>query len=165
MFALACTVGVVLTLGLISRWGEVFPRWVPVLSGRAVPVMLAVVPGTLVAAVITISAPGMLLGPIESGEVREVAFMLFFFPFPVWGPLLGAAVFAYWLRRTRAPDPPAAAHADPGPTSPGATPPAVHDLPPIRKEQMTMPPISRRTAAAPAPRPAGAPDRGRTNGA
>jgi hypothetical protein len=89
LFALACTVGVVLTLGLISRWGEVFPRWVPVLSGRAVPVMLAVVPGTLVAAVITISAPGMLLGPIESGEVREVAFMLFFFPFPVWGPLSG----------------------------------------------------------------------------
>lgn len=109
LFALACAVGVVLTLGLISRWGEVFPRWVPVLSGRAVPVKLAVVPGTLVAAVITISAPGMLLGPIETGDVREVAYMLIAFPFPVWGPLLGAAVFAYWLRRTRernAPDAP-----------------------------------------------------------
>jgi hypothetical protein len=100
LFAPACAVGVVLTLGLINRWGEVFPRWVPVLSGRAVPVMLAVVPGAATAAIITISAPGVLLGPIESGDVREVAYMLLFFPFPVWGPLLGAAVFAYWLRRT-----------------------------------------------------------------
>lgn len=105
LFALACAVGVVLTLGLVRRWSEVFPRWVPVLGGRAVPVMLAVVPGTLVAAVITISAPGMLLGPIEGGDVREVAYMFIAFPFPVWGPLLGAAVFAYWLRRTREPGP------------------------------------------------------------
>lgn len=56
LFALACAVGVILTLRLVSRWGEVFPRWLPVLSGRPVPVELAVVPGTIVAAVITISA-------------------------------------------------------------------------------------------------------------
>lgn len=103
LFALACAVGVVLTLGLISRWGEIFPRWVPVLAGRPVPVRLAVIPGTLVAATITIAGPGMLLPAIEEGDLAEVAYMFVAFPFPVWGPLLGAAVFAYWLRRTREP--------------------------------------------------------------
>lgn len=109
LFALPCALGVILTLGLISRWGEAFPRWVPTLSGRAVPVKLAVIPGTLMAAVVTISAPGMLLGAIETGDVREVAYMLVAFPFPVWGPMLGAAVFAYWLRRTREPATPVTA--------------------------------------------------------
>lgn len=101
LFALACALGVVLTLGLIRPWGEVFPRWLPVVAGRGVPAMLAVVPGTIVAAVIVIAAPGVLLGPIESGQLDQVALMLFFFPLPVWGPMLGAAVLAYWLRRTR----------------------------------------------------------------
>src|SRR5690606_5586783 len=41
--------GVVLTLGLIRPWGEVFPRWVPGLAGRRVPVAAAAVPGGLVA--------------------------------------------------------------------------------------------------------------------
>ncbi|MGD7708315.1 hypothetical protein [Microlunatus sp. Y2014] len=104
LFVPAVAVGVVLTLGLISRWGEVFPRWLPVVGGRTVPVNLAVVPGILVAAVITLSAPGFLLGPVLAGNPLEIAFTLFFFPFPIWGPALGAAVFAYWLRRTRGAD-------------------------------------------------------------
>lgn len=103
LFAPAVAVGVTLTLGLISRWGEVFPRWVPGLSGRPVPVKLAVIPGALFAAVITISAPGLFLGAIEDGDLLELAYMLFFFPLPIWGPTLGAAVFAYWHRRTHGP--------------------------------------------------------------
>jgi Cys-tRNA(Pro) deacylase len=38
-------VGVVLTLGLVQRWGEAFPRWMIGLAGRRVPIALAVVPG------------------------------------------------------------------------------------------------------------------------
>src|SRR5215204_1703935 len=34
--------GAILTLGLVHRWGEVFPRWIPFLSGRRVPIPLAV---------------------------------------------------------------------------------------------------------------------------
>jgi len=104
LFAPAVAVGVVLTLGLISRWGEVFPRWIPALTGRAVPVKLAVVPGMFVAAVVTISAPAIMLEPIEKGDLLELAYMLFIFPFPVWGLALGVAVLAYWLRRTHALD-------------------------------------------------------------
>lgn len=102
LFAGACAVGVILTLGLISRWGEIFPRWVPVLGGRPVPVKLAVIPGGFVAAVITISAPGMLVAPFQSGGLGRALLWLVVFPFPVWGPALGAAVLAYWLRRSGA---------------------------------------------------------------
>ena len=41
-------------IGLVSAWGEVFPRWVPVLRGRRVPPLAAVVPAALGAAVLTL---------------------------------------------------------------------------------------------------------------
>jgi hypothetical protein len=41
-------------VGLVSTWGEVFPRWVPVLRGRRVPALGAVVPAALGAAVLTL---------------------------------------------------------------------------------------------------------------
>jgi hypothetical protein len=31
-------------VGLVSAWGEVFPGWIPVLGGRRVPALAAVVP-------------------------------------------------------------------------------------------------------------------------
>jgi hypothetical protein len=42
--------GAVLTLGLIRPWGEVYPRWLPLVGGRRVPPALAIVPAALVAA-------------------------------------------------------------------------------------------------------------------
>jgi hypothetical protein len=45
--------GAFLTLGLVRRWGEVFPRWMPFLSGRRVPIPLAVVPAALVSVLVT----------------------------------------------------------------------------------------------------------------
>ena len=41
-------------VGLVSTWGEVFPRWIPVLRGRRVPALGAVVPAALGAAVLTL---------------------------------------------------------------------------------------------------------------
>ena len=41
-------VGAVLTLGLMQRWGEVFPRWMIGLAGRRVPIALAAVPAAIV---------------------------------------------------------------------------------------------------------------------
>ncbi|WP_207921240.1 hypothetical protein, partial [Micromonospora sp. KC721] len=38
-----------LVLGLVQRWGQQFPRWVPGLGGRPVPRLLAVVPAGVVA--------------------------------------------------------------------------------------------------------------------
>ncbi|MFC0007713.1 hypothetical protein [Micromonospora siamensis] len=99
----AALLGAVLTVGLVSRWGERIPGWVPLLGHRPVPVALAAAPGGLVAVATCVAAPGLLLHAVETdgfGEgLRGVALGLLFFPFPVWGPLLAAAVLAYALRR------------------------------------------------------------------
>ncbi|GAA0806825.1 hypothetical protein [Spirilliplanes yamanashiensis] len=97
-FALA---GAVLTLGLTQRWGEVFPRWLPGLAGRRVPVRLATVPAGLVAVLVTSASVGLLstdgfLGMVGGGISAASAPMLLW---PVWGVALGAAALAYHLRR------------------------------------------------------------------
>ncbi|MFB8032290.1 hypothetical protein ACFC5Z_04915 [Streptomyces sp. NPDC056004] len=43
-----------LTLGLIHRWGEELPRWVPALGGRRIPVLAAVIPASLGAALVAL---------------------------------------------------------------------------------------------------------------
>ena len=89
--------GSVLTVGLISRWGEVFPRWLPVLRGRAVPAAVAlVVAGAITLAGRSIIQP-VVTGDANLGEAGAEALLIF--PFPIWGPLLGAAAIAYYLRR------------------------------------------------------------------
>ena len=47
-------VGAVLMLGLVQRWGEVFPRWIIGLAGRRVPIALAVVPASLVSVLLIV---------------------------------------------------------------------------------------------------------------
>ncbi|MBM7784126.1 hypothetical protein [Tenggerimyces flavus] len=96
-------VGAILTLGLVSRWGETFPQWLPFVGGRAVPVWLAVVPGLVVATVVCVSAPSMVAHWFATMPVVDAFVATLFVPAPVWGPLLGSAVVAYWLRR-RDPD-------------------------------------------------------------
>ena len=98
--------GAVLTLGLVQRWGEVFPRWMPGVHGRRVPIALAVVPAAIVSLVVT-SAGLMfvrlgLLGRFAvdvPGEELEVAAWLPEMFWPLWGAALAAATYAYWLRR------------------------------------------------------------------
>ncbi|WP_186810501.1 hypothetical protein [Cellulosimicrobium sp. TH-20] len=96
-------VGAVLTLGLFQRWGEVFPRWTVGLAGRRVPVALAVVPATVVA--VAVLPAGLSLIVLGFGESRlaltadswgAVGPTLLW---PVWSLALGAATYAYWLRR------------------------------------------------------------------
>ncbi len=101
--------GAILTLGLVQRWGEIFPRWVPLLSRRRVPVWLAVVPASLVAVLVTnaglmfvrMSALGTFsLGDsaltLGNGNWAAIAPELLW---PVWGLALGAATLAYYYRR------------------------------------------------------------------
>ncbi|MBV2155623.1 hypothetical protein [Kitasatospora sp. SUK 42] len=72
---LAAMVGVFLLLGLLYTWGQVFPRWTLVLSGRRVPRLLPLIPAlltgiplTMYGAVLVIMAPLIATGvlpPIE----------------------------------------------------------------------------------------------------
>ena len=93
--------GSVLTIGLVSRWGEVFPRWVPVLRGRDVPAGPPTAVALVVAAAVTLAGRSIVqavaAGKASVGELGAEALLIF--PFPVWGPLLGAAAVAYHLRR------------------------------------------------------------------
>lgn len=108
-------VGAVLTLGLTQLWGEVFPRWVPGLAGRRVPVSLAVVPAGLIALILVPAGISMIRGVLGPQSAFDpVADWAAYGPtllWPFWGLTLGAATLAYALRRRgeREPAPPAAA--------------------------------------------------------
>lgn len=93
--------GFVLTLGLIRPWGEVFPRWVPRLAGRRVPVWAAAGPGAVVAAILLVSAVPMLRMLAEHGALEAVRSALVF-PLWFWGPALALAVWGYVLHRRAA---------------------------------------------------------------
>jgi hypothetical protein len=115
-------------IGLIARWGEVFPRWVPVLRGRRVPTAAAVLPAAIGAAVLTLvftviaivttvtqsKANGDPLPadfPSKAGDWESVYFYASYVPLVLWGPMLAILTFAYWRRRRSA---------APGPLRPSA---------------------------------------------
>lgn len=91
-----------LALGLVYRWGEVVPRWIPFAGGKPVPRMAAVIPaviGAILITLITFSQLSMwhlvdttglpLMGPTYA-------------PLLAWGPLLAVLTVAYFVRRGRA---------------------------------------------------------------
>lgn len=108
--------GAALTLGLVRGWGEVFPRWIPFLGGRRVPVWFAVVPASLVSVLVT--AAGLMFVRLTLAGTLGDSFNFFgdgemalggenwaaLAPellWPVWGFALGAATLAYYRRRGR----------------------------------------------------------------
>jgi hypothetical protein len=114
-----------LTLGLVHRWGEVLPRWVPFRGGHRIPVRAAVIPASVGAVAVTlIVAFGALnwafdlTTPDTVEEARQLsAFSVpsdadlerpggwvgaAYAPLLAWGPLLGAVTVAYYRRRVDA---------------------------------------------------------------
>ncbi|MBS4189679.1 hypothetical protein KHA94_05570 [Bacillus sp. FJAT-49705] len=99
-----CIGGGILTLGLIQRWGVIFPRWCLFLAGKQIPIWFVVVPAILMSAIITIT--GIKLSPqfiymIVNGSINHEnwgEFVPFLFWLP-WGISLGIATLAYYLRR------------------------------------------------------------------
>jgi hypothetical protein len=94
-----------LTLGLVRPWGEVFPRWIPGIGGRRVPVPFAVgiattgallVAGFIVRGVID-GEPGHPLPPGCTPPGWEV--LRFYLPMVLWPPLLLAVTWHYYRRR------------------------------------------------------------------
>lgn len=99
--------GSVLTIGLIRPWGETFPRWIPLLRGRRVPVPVAVVPAMVVAMAVT--SAGLMFTRIVVTDpshmnlgINGPAVL-----WPVWGAALAVAALAYRRRRLCPPDRPA----------------------------------------------------------
>ncbi|GAB1819152.1 hypothetical protein [Herbidospora sp. RD11066] len=94
--AVASICGSVLTHGLVSRWGEVYPRWIWFRAGRRVPVALAVVPALLVAIVLI---PAGLMNVWMGVEPNMWAVNVPGMLWVVWGAALGVAACAYLIRR------------------------------------------------------------------
>ncbi len=105
-------VGAVLMLGLVQRWGEVFPRWMPGLAGRRVPIALAVVPAALVSVVVLVggiaiwAGTGQMAANAAASGVQgtELIGVIVFqlgptLLFPVWGIALAVATLGYYVRR------------------------------------------------------------------
>lgn len=100
-------VGAVLTLGLVQRWGEVFPRWMIGLAGRRVPIALAVVPASVVSVLLIVGGIAMWSGYAQMvaesvAGARENIDILAEVPttlFPFWGAALAVATLGYYYRR------------------------------------------------------------------
>jgi hypothetical protein len=105
-------VGAILMLGLVQRWGEVFPRWMIGLAGRRVPIALAVIPASLASVLLIVGGIGIWSGLDQmvanaaaagsegTGLIGEIIFQLGpTLLFPVWGVALAVATLGYYYRR------------------------------------------------------------------
>lgn len=122
--ALMALVGATLTLGLLQRWGEVFPRWIPGLGGKRVPIgfavnfALAVSVLVLVAGLFfvraVITGAGIVGAP--TGADQQLGAWLPEMFWPLWALALAGAALAYRERRMRS-------ECSSGPMTAGAVPP------------------------------------------
>jgi hypothetical protein len=105
--ATLAVVGAVLTLGLTQRWGEAFPRWLPLVGGRAVPRALVIIPAVLVAVIVTTAglmfarfavSGDFVLGDNPVTFDENFAALAPELLWPLWGVALGAATLAYYYR-------------------------------------------------------------------
>jgi hypothetical protein len=105
-------VGAALMLGLVQRWGEVFPRWLPGLAGRPIPLALAIVPAAIVSVLLLVGGiviwsglTGMVAAMASAGEGNMEIMEAVIFQvgptllFPIWGIALAVATLGYYYRR------------------------------------------------------------------
>jgi hypothetical protein len=100
VLGLLSTVGAALTHGLVAPWGEAFPGWLPGIGGRPVPVMLAVIPATVVA--ISLPPASIMFAHPEINGGFDLANWGVWLPsmaWLLWGMGLGGAAWTYYVRR------------------------------------------------------------------
>ncbi|MEV7566607.1 hypothetical protein [Streptomyces tanashiensis] len=105
-------------IGLVARWGEVVPSWVPVLRGRRIPPAAVLVPAALGATALTLLWTVLALAtemmgttirgdtlpadfPSQNGGWMAVSYYVCYAPLVLWGPLLAVLTVAYGRRRRR----------------------------------------------------------------
>ena len=102
-------------IGLISTWGEVFPRWIPVLRGHRVPTLAAVIPAALGTAVLTLlwtwtaitQSVGLTIQgtrqpanhPLSFHDWKGLVAVVACAPLLLWGRCWPGVTVAYWRRR------------------------------------------------------------------
>ncbi|MFG3157017.1 hypothetical protein ACGF7W_33805 [Streptomyces sp. NPDC048219] len=92
-----------LTLGLVRPWGEVWPRWVPRLRGRRIPVLAAAVPAALGALACTVYGVLLVWTTLHADMAitpwGEWVMTVCYVPIVAWGPLLAVVTTHYYRRR------------------------------------------------------------------
>jgi hypothetical protein len=100
-----------LTLGLVRSWGEIAPRWLPLIGGRRIPPMAAVIPAAAGAVAVTAITITATLGWAHAGDtmppgsmapdpyhIYAIVMTLCYAPLLAWGPLLAAVTVQYYVR-------------------------------------------------------------------
>ncbi|GAA1532768.1 hypothetical protein GCM10009678_13900 [Actinomadura kijaniata] len=101
-----------LCIGLVRRWGEVAPAWIPLVGGRRVRPLAAVIPAVLGGLILTAVFGSV---PIDGGQHLTVfgvgddisydngwwkaLAMICTAPIGIWGPVVLVLAGAYYLRR------------------------------------------------------------------
>jgi hypothetical protein len=92
-----------LTLGLVQPWGEVVPRWIPFVGGRAIPSEPVVIAAGIGAVALTVLwTPLLLWWSIDHTDMTPVGAVVvgtLYLPLVAWGPLLAAVTVSHALRR------------------------------------------------------------------
>jgi hypothetical protein len=94
--------------GLVRAWGEVVPRWIPLVGGRRVPPLAAVVPAAIGSLALVgiwtygfrdlfFSFDGVSI-PFTS-DAWATLMIACYAPLNLWGPLLLVLTWAYYRRR------------------------------------------------------------------
>ncbi|MET7305198.1 hypothetical protein [Embleya sp. NPDC005575] len=98
-----------LALGLVQRWGEVVPKWIPYLGGRTVNRWAATIPALLGATLLTTvgcmavfvwNSSENMGAPESPTGVAYWVMTLAYAPLLLWGPALAIAAVAYFRRRS-----------------------------------------------------------------
>ncbi|MBD0741459.1 hypothetical protein BG418_08145 [Streptomyces sp. CBMA152] len=91
-----------LTIGLVRPWGEVVPRWIPLIGGRPVRPKAVVVTAALGAAALTLiwaNVPWWWTYPHEDmTHTGHLVVGVLYQPLILWGPLTAAVTISYFRR-------------------------------------------------------------------
>ena len=109
--SLVAEVLALLSLGLVQRWGEVVPEWLPLIGGKPVHRLAATIPaafGSVALTVIWTFAAVNLMGGTFSGSLdflfptiaQKLVLAVCYVPLMAWGPLLAVLTVACYRRRT-----------------------------------------------------------------
>lgn len=98
-----------LTLGLVRPWGEVLPRWIPVLGGRPVDprkVVGAAATGAVLLVLVWTVLPVLQMFFVDQGDGELDGGWLWlmrlcYLPLIAWGPLLACVTYSYHRRHRR----------------------------------------------------------------
>ncbi|MYW82763.1 hypothetical protein F610DRAFT_05765 [Streptomyces sp. LaPpAH-199] len=100
--SIVCELLALLSLGLVRPWGETLPGWLPVVGGRRVRPLAAVVPaavGALALTAIWAAMPWWWAYPHpDMTPAGSLVVGVLYQPLVLWGPLLGAITLSYHLR-------------------------------------------------------------------